>query len=175
MTMATKTRSASEVAAAAVTAFVRREMKAPMRKLGIPSRAALLREWRQLQPIRYSWDYKDARRKYPAATRRIWALWILQDLPKIGVDDDGLSTIEFCFDQLAEALPGALPCPLSKGTITNIRALIEADEARREASGAQWRADYERRKAEYAAQRASKEFAQWITGEAEIEENSEAA
>jgi hypothetical protein len=63
----------------------------------------------------------DAQDKYPAQTARIWALDLLSDLPNIGGDVD---TLDYCFEELAEALPGALTRPLTKQEIAGIRAVM---------------------------------------------------
>jgi len=55
-TMATKVASATTAARVALAAFVERETKAPLLRLKIGSRAALLREWRRLRPVHDGWE-----------------------------------------------------------------------------------------------------------------------
>jgi hypothetical protein len=164
--MATKIRLVTVTAAVktALAALGERKTKTAMRRLGLASRAAMLREYRNYKAV-HEWG-NDAGEKYPAQIARVYVLEMVHALPKeldaLSAEDiDGtISTFRYCLDELAEALPRALQRPLTKEEITAIKEANEAEDARRQAAQAEFSVTW-------AAEEASIKFAEWICGEVE--------
>ncbi len=121
---------------AAIAECAERRANALMRKLGIPSRTALLRESRRLKVVHWN---DNTKKEYPAQIARIRALDLLCDIPNNLDDSD---TLGYCFDEIEETLLTALRRPLTKEEIAGIRKTYEAEVAQDRAERAKYEEEY---------------------------------
>jgi len=153
------TKTAQRAATMALVAFLERELAPVMKRLGIPSRAALLRERRKLQSL--IGDHADAlEKKFSRQVARVDTIELLDDLAdclrwKNFSPVEGVDGVDRYLVELRPLLRHARSRPLTKVEIAEMLQLqrnaqkeYDRELKRRQA---QWRADaqklFKRRKA----------------------------